>query len=265
MRVDDEIFQDLKPPAGDMGSTIMALPSLESLRRKTDIVLCTDKSCTPSRHSAHRFKVRIANLPHISDSAVALIHERYTQRGYTCKENDACARRMTIVAYDGHRAIGTMGIRFDAKEGLLCDELYRKEIDSLRAGGRKICEFIKLAVSPSTASLATLAALFHLAFIYAYRLHKFDSVVMEVNPHHLKFYQRSLGFEQIGEETLNRRAGAPGVLLKCDFLYIHAKLQKFGGDLAARKQEKTLYPFGFSPEQEQALLNRFIALGIGKP
>ncbi len=152
--------------------------------------------------------------------------------------------------------VSSDSIGFDSPDGLLCDERYKSEIDALRASGRQVCEFIKLAVISSSTSIPTLAALFHVAFIYAYRIFGLDDVVMEINPHHARFYQRALGFVQLGIETRNLRVDAPAVLLHCKFSYIEAKLKKFGGNVAMRKHEKSIYPYGFSIEEEHGIMQR---------
>ena len=38
-----------------------------------------------------------------------------------------------------------------------------------------------------------IAALFHVAYIIAHRLRGFDALVMEVNPRHVRYYERMLG------------------------------------------------------------------------
>ena len=44
--------------------------------------------------------------------------------------------------------------------------------------------------------------------------HSFDYVVIEVNPRHVRYYERMLGFEVIGPERMNPRVEAPAVLLR---------------------------------------------------
>ena len=44
-----------------------------------------------------------------------------------------------------------------------------------------------------------LAALFHVAYIVAHRIRGYDTLVMEVNPRHVRYYERMLGARAIGE------------------------------------------------------------------
>lgn len=232
-----------------MGSTIVEMPSLKPMPANAaeGSIDRSESATTPERSE---YKIRLANLPGLRVAASLLIRERYCQRGYDTQKLGEDAHTLTIVACESEDAIGTLSIRFDSPDGLLADLHYRREIDSLRNAGKRVCEFIKFAVNPSTVSLKIVAALFHSAFIYAYRIHGHDEIVMEVTPQHFKFYKRALGFIQLGPECRNERVGAIGVLLGCEFSYIDAQLKRFGGKLSARKKERSIYPYGFSEQEE---------------
>ena len=202
------------------------------------------------------FKIRLANVTGIRSEANVLVKKRYAQRGYKTQDLEENPYRLTVVAYDGKEPTGTVSIGFDSSHGLLCDQLYKADIDKLRVSGRKVCEFTKLAVNSSSVSVPTLAALFHVAFLYAYKIYGADDIVMEINPHHAMFYKRALGFQKIGDETMNPRVNAPALLLRCECNYIDAQLQKFGGRIETRKHEKSIYPYGFSKEEEEGILLR---------
>ncbi len=255
MLYDEKSDKRLQMPSADMGSTILSLrpqPQRES---------------TASQENGHeaelknQFKIRLANMHGIRHEACMLVQERYIQRGYGPQDLADDPRRLTIVAYEGQEAVGTLSIRFDSSAGLLCDDLYQAEIDVLRAEDRKLCEFVKFAAMSQNAPIKTLAALFHVAFIYAHRIHAFDDVLIEVNPRHVKFYQRALGFRQLGAERTNRRVNAPAVLMRGEFLHIGEQIGKFGGNIEARKEEKSIYPYGFSQHEERGIQLRLQALG----
>ena len=252
---------DLDQTTDDTGATVMGRPWLEFLQQR-NLAMSAGKLPQQKRDpaAANQFKIRLAKMHGLRREATVLLNECYVQRGYGVQDLGDAANRMTIVAYDGLEPIGTLSIGFDLGQGLLCDELYRQEINALRTADRKVCEFIKLAVNRSTASLATLAAVFHVVFIYAYRIHKFDDVVMEVNPRHVKFYEQALGFRQIGQELTNLRVNAPAVLLHCELDYIDAQLKLFAGNTALRKRERSIYPYGFSAQEEQGILQRLMDL-----
>lgn len=235
------------------GATIMELPSLQSLRRR-ELVLPPGGDDEHDENSP--FKIRLASNAGLRRDASTLIQDRYAQRGYQVQELAADANRLTIVAYCGNMQIGTLSVGMDSEAGLLCDALYRQEIDQLRSAGRKVCEFIKFAVDTPAYSVNTLAALFHTAFIFAYRLHGTDDVVAEVNPRHVKFYERGLGFQQLGREKTNQRVNAPAILLRGQFADIARKIETLSGKPATANEDKSLYPYGFSQSEEAQLLQR---------
>jgi hypothetical protein len=254
-----------KRPSDSMGSTILAMPSLGTARRRH-----ATRYAEPGPLNVHdavkknQFKIRLANMHDIRKEACMLIQERYAERGYGTQELAEDPRRLTIVAYEGSDAVGTLSVGFDSASGLLCDDLYRHEIDALRGADRKVCEFIKFAVNTSASSIKTLASLFHVAFIYAHRIHGCDDVVIEVNPHHVKFYERALGFTQIGLQRINRRVNAPAILLRGKFTYIGEQLRIFGGRAEERKREKSIFPYGFGEREEQDIQQRLDAMGIAR-
>jgi len=100
-----------------------------------------------------------------------------------------------------------------------------------------------------------LAGLFHTAFLYASRLHGFTHAVIEVNPRHVGFYQRSLGFEIVGEERLNKRVNAPAVLLEVPFSRIDEGLHR-AGHAKASGRASSLLLHGFPPGDESGVLQR---------
>ena len=261
MRLDETFIAQRRRGSEEMGSTVMALPSLHSLRRR-NLQMQDGEETAPHSHGIEKrqFKIRLANMPTIRSEASMLIKERYVQRGYGVQELHENPNRMTIVAYDGTEAIGTLSIGFDSEAGLLSDALYKPEIDALRGQGRRVCEFIKFAIHPSSVSINVVAALFHVAFIHAHRIYRFDDVVMEITPQHFRFYKRALGFRQIGAARVNERVNTTGVLSHCRFSYIGAQLKRFGGNIKARKEEKSIYPYGFSAEEEHEIIDRISSL-----
>lgn len=247
--------------AREVGSTVIGLPTLDSLRRRKPRPSIEEQfGIAPQAIDKDLFKIRLANKKGIRQEACMLVDDRYAQRGYGAQKTDVDPNCLAIAAYDGSKVIGTLSIGLDSAQGLRCDQLYRREVDELRASGARVCEFVKFAAKPSSASINIVAALFHVAFIYAHRIHGFDDVVMEVTPQHLKFYKRALGFRQLGKEGLNPRVNTVGVLSHCKFEYIAEQLLRFGGNIGMRKTEKSLYPYGFSPAEEQGIVKRIYAL-----
>jgi hypothetical protein len=206
------------------------------------------------------FKIRVAKREGFQRAAGTLVERRYSGRGYDTPAQRQEPHLFTFVAYDEGKLVGTVGIRLDSEGGLGADDLYRDEIDILRANGCRLCEFTRLAVDVTAVSKSVLAGLFHTAYLYAGAVHGCTFMVIEVNPRHVPFYRRALGFEPLGPERLNQKVNAPAVLLCASFEAIAAGLRKFGGKYREFPQERSLFPYGFSPQEEEGILQRLRAL-----
>jgi len=222
--------------------------------------LCLDQSQARSeettRVSREEFKVRLATTEDRRKSASMLIEKMYSWRGYEADSLSQDPNRITLVAHQENNVAGTVTLGLDSPSGLVVGRIYKAKVDKLRAQGRKIAELTKLAVDERSASKSVLAALFHIAFIYAFHIHKYSDFVIEVNPRHALFYKRMLGFNLLGEERMCPRVGAPAVLLHLDLDYIDRKIAELGGVLPPPRGEKSLYPYGFSKQDELGIAQR---------
>jgi hypothetical protein len=189
-----------------------------------------------------------------------LVEKRYRDVGYqvsTQSDHKTCPERITLATYKGDEVIGTITVGFDTGAGLLVDELYKPEVDSLRQQGLRVCEFTKLAIDHKGASKRMIAGLFHVAYIYAVKIWDYTDIVIEVNPSHVAFYQRMLGFQPLGVERICPRVGAPALLLRLDAAnYGASMIEKFAGHPELSRQERSLYPYFMSPHEELAILAR---------
>jgi hypothetical protein len=205
------------------------------------------------------FKIRVAKRQGFQRAAGALVERRYSDRGYRTQAHAQDPNLFTFVAYDEGRLVGTVGIRVDSAPGLNADALYKDELAVLRNAGCKLCEFTRLAVDAAI-SRPVLAGLFHTAYLYAGAVHGCTYMVIEVTPRHVPFYRRALGFEPIGAEHLNPRVNTRGVLLCVSFQSVADNLKRFGGRRHEFPHERSLFPYGFSPEEEAGILQRLKAL-----
>ena len=171
-------------------------------------------------------------------AAHRLVHRRYRWRGY---EIDAPAddspasdveapesREITIVAAGEGGMIGTCTLGFDGPRGLHADASYGDVIRAAREAGRRVGEITRLAID-STDSKPVLASLFNLAFVAGKAIGDVTDVFIEVNPRHVLFYTRMLGFDVAGGERICERVGAPSVLL-------HVEMDALAGRLEALSQ-----------------------------
>jgi len=215
----------------------------------------------PSAEPPVRFKIRLANTEGRRNSASYLIQKRYAWRGYAASGPGASSNRITLVASDVDQTLATITVGFDSPEGLMVEDLYRDKIDQLRSGGARVCEFTKLAVERNDQSKEVLAMMFHIAYMYAYRIHGCTDLVVEVNPRHVRFYERMLGFVAYGPERMCARVGAPAVLLWLRLRHAQEQIRIHGGHKERAGKVRSLYPLFFSADEEDGIVGRLRAIG----
>jgi hypothetical protein len=212
--------------------------------------------------SRDTFKIRLAHDASRTAEARFLVEKQYVKKGYLPAQGRiakrTCPESVTLATYRGDEMMGTLTVGFDVGNGLLVDELYKAEVDQLRQEGRQVCEFTKLAIDNKRTSKRVLAGLFHVAFFYAERIWGYSDIVIEVNPTHVSFYQRLLGFEVIGSERMCPRVHAPAVLLRVDTDWVRNMVRKFGGHPELAKQERTLYPYFLPQGEEDKIVDRLM-------
>lgn len=219
-----------------------------------------DEAAAPAPPSGGRlFKIRGADSDGQRSSANVLIRRRYAWRGYDASALPPAqmSHRITLTATDHNMTIGTITVGLDGNAELHAEETFGEEIGALRAAGRSICEFTKLAVDTDSASKRVLASLFHVAYLLAHRIRGCDTLVIEVNPRHVAYYRRLLGCRVLGAERDNRRVNAPAVLLSLDLHHAREQIALLGGHSdAAAGNQRTLYPFFFSAAEERGIIAR---------
>jgi hypothetical protein len=244
----------------DTGNTIIGVPFETPQPLRSLLLDAKEATVVPDTGNSQRlFKIRAANSCGHRSSASILINKMYATRGYktTGLPAQAAPDRITLMACEhDDDTMGTITIGFDAGKGLLVDDLFREEVDALRQQDRQVCEFTKLAMDSVVRSKRVLASLFHVAYIYAHRVKRYQDLLIEVNPRHVRFYERMLGFVVKGPERLNRRVNAPAVLLALDFAHAHEQIAKFGGRPHLGDVERSLYPYFFSVAEEAGIVGR---------
>lgn len=193
------------------------------------------------------------------EGSEALVARRYGARGYSNTElstrNEAA---LTVCsARQGERIVGTIAVRFDSEAGFNAEATFAEEIQALRVRGHEICEFSRLAVDEDIAdSKRILAQLFHLAYLHGHRLAGCRTLIIEVNPRHVAFYRRLLGFEVCSEPRMNWRVNAPAVLLALDMYKGSEWVATYGGCPELAGSTRMLYPFFYGAEEETEILAR---------
>jgi hypothetical protein len=204
------------------------------------------------------YSVCLANSSKLRIEAKTLIQRMYSWRGY---HTENCAvtsnpHRLTFVAATDQKLIGTVTLGLDSEEGLLADELYGEEINTFRSKGAKVCELSKFALDPQHSSKEVIAALFHLAYLYAHNVYRATDLLAEVNPRHVGSHKRMFGFRQISDMRTCPRVGAPAVLLHLGLGYVGEKISFLAG--SRDPNERSLYPYCFS-QQEKKISQKYPA------
>jgi hypothetical protein len=244
---------DVATPRTRWGTTIVAV---KGNMRSMAVEQQESEHTTDLAFDDRPFKVRVAKKDNHRGAASFLISKMYSWRGYKSAPLREHPNRLTLVASEPNRHIGTISIGFDSPIGLLVDDLYKDEVDLLRNRGAKLCETIRLAVDRGARSKRVLGALFHIVVVYAYRVRRATDMVIEVNPRHVKFYEEMFDFTQLGPERLNPRVNAPAVLLGVSLKEFHGEIRAFGGRHPQTKTAKSLYPYFFPPAEEEYMVRR---------
>jgi hypothetical protein len=208
----------------------------------------------------NEFHIAVASDPVRRGRASSLLQRRYAWRGYSVEplQQYGGADRVTLSACMDEATIATLTATVDADEGLYVGRLYPHEVDGLRAQGRKLCEFTKLAVDDSVRSHTVLGSIFHVACIYVIDLHACTDVLIEVNPRHVRFYERMLGFIRAADERLDPAVNAPAVLMRLDLGHCASEIARLGG-LRGEAKERSFYPFFFSRSEAAEITGRLRA------
>lgn len=157
------------------------------------------------------------------EAADDLVHRRYAWRGYALANGPrvAAAPLVTLLAQSDEHVVGTLTVRPGGVHGLFAEQSYGAEIEQLRGRGRRIGELVRLAMEEGADWRRALDALVRSAYVITRFMYALSDVAIEVNPRHVRFYQRVFGFTVASAERFCSRVGAPSVLLLLD-------LEQFG-------------------------------------
>lgn len=172
----------------------------------------------PIAHSeapSEAFSITISRQEGSRAQAVDLLNRRYSWRGYGANQKLSGRRHeTTFVARLGDRVIGTVTLGVDCPHGLAADSTFPDEMQYFRLkSNAALCELKKFAVDYSDDTKYMLSALFHFVFIYGAENRMGTDLFIEVNPRHIIFYERMLGFKRVGKLKTNESVNAPSQLM----------------------------------------------------
>jgi len=163
------------------------------------------------------------------DAAAELVRQRYAWRGYEFPDVAKQSRKrltqeITFLAAAGRTAVGTLTLGLDGPAGLLAEGSYGEVISEYRSAGHRVCELTRLALAQGIDSKTILAALFCLAHAVGRTRDDVSHVFIEVNPRHVAFYSRILGFVVAAGEKFCERVRARSVLLELEIDKLEERL-----------------------------------------
>lgn len=255
------IMDRFKSTGRSWAKTIVAFDSPPRLREVGGQVGENPTQSNAQLTREDQFKIRLVHNDERTRDAKFFVEKRYGEVGYQGTGgvvSNSCPDSITLATYQGEQVIGTQTLGFDIGHGLLADELYKAEIDLLRARGGTVAEITKFALDTKLTSKRFLAAMFNVSYIYLRKLWQYSDAVIEVNPSHAAFYKRMLGFKEIGSERMCPRVNAPAVLLWLDLVQVEKKVAEVAGKHELAKQDRTLYPYFFPPQEEARITDRLL-------
>ena len=171
---------------------------------------------------------RIASTREEWTAAFELVYQQFLRRGYVSPHPSGIVYReamgledsRTIVAVrsSSEEVVGTLTIVGDNPLGFDVEASFPREVDDLRAQGRRLAEVTALAISPLT-DLPARATFFHLARLMFFHAdwNGYDDMLLVVNPRHLRVYQHLFGAQMLGMCRSHGPASShPGVVYRID-------------------------------------------------
>jgi hypothetical protein len=178
-------------------------------------------------------RIAVADSHAEIEAARCLVRRRYAWRGYevehaadpaVIRKHPRHTQEITFIAANRETTIGTVTLGVDGPFGLRADETHGEVIRSARNAGCRVCELTGLAVAESVDSKSVMASLFSLVYAAGRTLHDVTDVFIEVNPRHVAYYSRILGFVVAAGERLCERVRAPSVLLHLEIEVLAERL-----------------------------------------
>jgi hypothetical protein len=168
--------------------------------------------------------------------AYHLLYHEYVQAGYAQENKNQILltkhhllpKTTVLLAKSENAVISTATLVPDSDQfGLPMDDLYGKELESLRRQRRKVVEVCSLASSTQRFSWSGIHNFTRLLFLYCVFL-DVDDVCVMVNPKHVPIYKRLCELELFGEQKHYHRVNAPAVALRADVAAVRERLGSNG-------------------------------------
>lgn len=188
----------------------------------SSIIRAIENEVSPKVNLSTDFKFVVASNLFHRLNAYHLGYIEYLKKGYI-EENqyqllindlDLEAETFTIVAYHGTKEVGTITV--NTQNFLPFEKIF--DCDLVKDLNFKGAELTRLVIDEKYRNnKGILFGMFNFVFTYSRFIKNCSHLVIEVNPRHVKFYERILGFTPVAENAnCPRVCGAPAVLLMGD-------------------------------------------------
>ena len=191
------------------------------------------------------FDYRVARSRAELERSFELVYQEYIRQGYIDGHpsgmrfflHNILPETTTFVAMLDDTVVATATIVPDSPIGLPMDDLYKDEVDELRAKGKTVCEISMLAhshdlfgeevsVMLNAKKMFLIFYLFKHLFNYVKEVMKTDYICIAVNPKHATMYNY-LYFEDLGElKYYDKVNGAPAMGKFLDVNSVEKKSQE---------------------------------------
>ena len=180
-------------------------------------------------------EIKIAGNDRELGGAYRLLHDVYVESGFMyphpsgmrISNYNFLSTTVTFLAKVYEKIVGTVTLIEDSELGLPVEEVYPKEINSLRKSSFKLAEVSGLAIEKHYRFKNICLHLNYNLAIHAI-LTGITDLVIAVNPRHLTFYHDLLLFRVIGPKRFYDRVnGAPAIAMHLNLERLEARLERF--------------------------------------
>ena len=230
-------------------------PAEPSSRDEVFYLATTDNTaCSPE------FSITISRLAASLTEAASLINRRYSWRGYGgAHKLSNGANATTFVARRNDQLFGTLTLCADSDHGLNVDETFPDDMAFFRhKRNSTLCELTKFAVDYERDTLKVLASLFHFIFLYGTENAVGTDLLIEINPRHVAFYEKMLGFQRVGGLKTNRAVDAPSQLMWLSVSEIPEWIESG----RHKENRRSLYNYFYEPGQQAAIIRELRRRGL---
>lgn len=162
-------------------------------------------------------------------AAFELVYQAYAEKGLAGPNGwklRLSARHLlpdsaVFIACDGDKVVSTVSLLSGRGMGLLLEQEFGAEVESLRSDGLNLAEISSLASRKDYLGHRQMFGIFKnlVGLMVSYARHNaMERLLIAVHPKHARFYERSFGFRQIGKQRSYARVqGQPAVACVHDF------------------------------------------------